>query len=499
MILSKSVVAENVPAKSNPVNAIIAVPVKQELFLGSRYFFMNTNNADQVGTYFFANGLNVNLSYAYYNLFDKLPNRYKDSVTKFQKLNFTVAYSQVANLNSSDLSLSNRYEIGLFDIQNPASRNFGNLNMCYLNYENRRNNIEIKVGRMVPMNPFINAQDGRLRPTSIQGAQVVLYRSTKNKLFYYNVDLSFATDILARSSNQWMSINESIGLYPQGVSVTGKPAQYQKIHANFGKILYFPSAKAIYQFPQKDKDAHTISGQYHILFMDKLMYTNMFNLDGVYTVTKKMKIGTSAMWIQQQFLVDSSGILQEKRYAETNEKSNVYSGKLWFDYKLVNSKHTLNIAMTNISGDGRYLMPREWGKDPFYTFMPRERNEGFGNVHAYTVNYIAKRNLKNMPKYLPLKSFSLDLGYGKYNLPDVKDFRLNKYGMPSYQQINAVLNLDFQIKSATKFLKQHEFNLRFWYIQKINSGDTYNLVKYVANKVDMTQVNIVLNYLIAIF
>ena len=30
-------------------------------------------------------------------------------------------------------------------------------------------------------------------------------------------------------------------------------------------------------------------------------------------------------------------------------------------------------------------MPREWGKEPFYTFLPRERNEGLGNIHAFTV------------------------------------------------------------------------------------------------------------------
>lgn len=27
-------------------------------------------------------------------------------------------------------------------------------------------------------------------------------------------------------------------------------------------------------------------------------------------------------------------------------------------------------------------MPREWGREPFFTFLPRERNEGFGDVHA---------------------------------------------------------------------------------------------------------------------
>jgi hypothetical protein len=31
-------------------------------------------------------------------------------------------------------------------------------------------------------------------------------------------------------------------------------------------------------------------------------------------------------------------------------------------------------------------MPREWGRDPFY-FMPRERNEGYGDVNAIMTKY----------------------------------------------------------------------------------------------------------------
>ena len=31
-----------------------------------------------------------------------------------------------------------------------------------------------------------------------------------------------------------------------------------------------------------------------------------------------------------------------------------------------------------------FLMPREWGREPFYTFLPRERNEGLGGVNAWT-------------------------------------------------------------------------------------------------------------------
>ena len=87
-----------------------------------------------------------------------------------------------------------------------------------------------------------------------------------------------------------------------------------------------------------------------------------------------------------------------------------------------------SLNYNRITSNSRYLMPREWGKDPFFTFMPRERNEGFGNVDAVVtkLNYnIPKTNLKT------------SLSFGYFHLPDVKNYKLNKYGMPSYTQLNA--------------------------------------------------------------
>lgn len=38
-----------------------------------------------------------------------------------------------------------------------------------------------------------------------------------------------------------------------------------------------------------------------------------------------------------------------------------------------------------IAGLSRFLMPREWGREPFFTFLSRERNEGMGDVHAFVL------------------------------------------------------------------------------------------------------------------
>ena len=64
--------------------------------------------------------------------------------------------------------------------------------------------------------------------------------------------------------------------------------------------------------------------------------------------------------------------------------------------------------------------------------MPREREEGFGGLDAAVLllGYTA-------PAVPGLKA---EAGYGRYYLPDVRDTRLNKYGIPAYQQLNASLS-----------------------------------------------------------
>jgi hypothetical protein len=123
-------------------------------------------------------------------------------------------------------------------------------------------------------------------------------------------------------------------------------------------------------------------------------------------------------------------------------------------------------------------MPREWGKEPFYTFLPRERNEGLGNVHTF----MAKTSL---PAFKG--KFKTGLGYGYYQLPDVKEYRLNKYGLPSYHQINYDGSYTFD-----KFLRGLELKVIVAY--KLKEGETYNNLKYIYNKVNMFNFNFILDF-----
>jgi hypothetical protein len=123
-------------------------------------------------------------------------------------------------------------------------------------------------------------------------------------------------------------------------------------------------------------------------------------------------------------------------------------------------------------------MPREWGRDAFYTFLPRERNEGLGDVNAYVIklNYVKpKGNLKT----------SLGLGY--YDLPMVSLYRLNKYGMPSYTQLNADVRYEF------KGILQG-FEAQLLYVYKWNSSNENLSDKNIFNKVNMSNTNLIVNF-----
>jgi hypothetical protein len=123
-------------------------------------------------------------------------------------------------------------------------------------------------------------------------------------------------------------------------------------------------------------------------------------------------------------------------------------------------------------------MPREWGRDPFFTFMARERNEGYGDVHA--MNLVAN-------KLMPKQGLKIEVAYGHYYLPDIQQVALNKYAMPSYFQGNLDIRYTF-----SGFLQGLES--QFLYVYKGNLGNTYQNNRNVINKVNMSLYNLVLNY-----
>lgn len=366
--------------------------------------------------------------------------------------------SEINKVDSLTLQ-PNRYEVGLFDITNHNNKNdLDRLEELFIKYAYSKSSVT--VGKININTPFLNPQDGRMRPTIEQGIWLSVLESKK-----IGFNGGWIWKISPRSTVEWFSMANSMGVYASGVGVDGKKSNY------FGNVESAGMAIAnVYFNPSEKIKINLWNG-----FLDNVMNTAMIEINTNQSLQEnKLKFYQGVQYLRQDAVNHGGNENQSKTYMNENAQSNVISAQLGIKTKKVNT----SINYTHITGDGRYLMPKEWGREVFYTFLPRERNEGFGNLHAF----MTKTTLT-----LFKTKFKTSLGYGYYNLPDVKNYRLNKYGIPSYHQINYDASYSFD-----KFFKGLE--LKLLVACKIRQGETYNNLKYVYNKVNMVNFNIILDF-----
>ncbi|MCU0359237.1 MAG: OprD family porin [Bacteroidia bacterium] len=353
---------------------------------------------------------------------------------------------------------SNRYELGLFDIENPSNKNdLDRLEELYIKYSLSKS--AITVGKININTPFMNPQDGRMRPTLEEGVWININESKK-----FGLNGGWIWEVSPRSTIRWFTVANSIGVNPMGFNVDGSKANYA------GNL--YSSGLAIANLYFRPNDALKINIWNG--FLDNIMNTAILEVNTNQKLKNNANLYQGIMYLRQDAINHGGNADQSKTYINKGAQANVLSAQIG----LKNNRHNTSINYTHITGDGRYLMPREWGKEPFYTFLPRERNEGLGGVHAI----MAKTNLNFFNS-----SFSSGLGYGYYHLPDVKNYRLNKYGIPSYHQIN--------LDAAYRF--SHFFKgmtLRLLLVYKIKQGESYNDLRYIYNKVNMLNFNLIVDF-----
>ncbi|GIV44335.1 MAG: hypothetical protein KatS3mg035_1458 [Bacteroidia bacterium] len=381
-----------------------------------------------------------------------------------KNISFSTGFSAVSNLWQQNLlardpqtNQPSRYEIGLYDVTNPNNYKAIFL-LSDLSIHYAYKNWKATLGKQLIRTPFINPQDGRMVPTLVEG----LYVQKQEKKG--NVEIGFLYKIAPRGVSKWYSVAQSIGIYPQGVQPNGTPSQYagNTFSQGIGLLGY---QKNIHSFMKM---------KLHNLYVDNIMNTAFFQMDFFqYDSSRQSQWSFSVQTIRQDALGNGGNIEAHKRYFTKNGKSMTFGGRLAWE----NAQWNFSLNYNRITAIGRFLIPREWGIEPFFTFLPRERSDGFGNAHAYA--------LKTAYSYK--KSLKLALQSAYVQLPDVKNFALNKYGMPSYWQNN--LEIRFY---PNGFFKNLELLALFVY--KYNIGETYNQNKYLFNKTNMFQWNLITNY-----
>jgi hypothetical protein len=85
---------------------------------------------------------------------------------------------------------------------------------------------------------------------------------------------------------------------------------------------------------------------------------------------------------------------------------------------------------------------------------------------------------------MPLK---VDVGIGRYKLPNIYNFELNKYGFPAYYQAN--LDVRYSMEDFFEGLE-----IQFLIVLKQAIEQQGYLPKFEINKVNLTHYNLILNY-----
>ena len=369
------------------------------------------------------------------------------------------------NLASSDLSKKdaatgavNRYEIGLFDVEDPANKNdLDRMDEFWLRY--RWQKTRLTVGKQTLQTPFINAQDGRMRPTT-EAACWLESGPWRNA----RLEGGWIWKISPRSTVRWYDIGTSIGLYPRGLNPDGTASGYAENLQSKGI--------AILGITQKINNKTRV--QVWDQFVENIFNTAFIQLDFKQALGNGHTFLAGAQALHQNAVSDGGNPDASKSYFQKNGKSSAISTQIGWQ----KGGWQVLGAYTHITDEGRFLSPREWGREPFYTFMSRERVEGSGRLDALTL----RTNWTS-----PAKRWNLGLAGGYFSLPDVREVSLNKYAFPSFYQLNADLRYSF--RGQLEGLR-----VQALYVYKGKVGDTYGNDKLVINRVDLSHFNLILNY-----
>ncbi|WP_158857028.1 OprD family outer membrane porin [Lunatibacter salilacus] len=412
-----------------------------------RSFFMGTHNKGMLTDYH-TNALGAGIGY------------YSPSFKGFQFgfSGFFVFQLYAHNLNKVDPSTGNinRYEVLLYDMNNVENtKDLDRLEDLYLSYQ--LNKFKAVFGRQKINTPLLNEQDNRMRPNIFNGLTLGYETdSWKWMAAWYN-------HVTMRGTVNWYSVENSFGVYPFGRNVYGTSSGYKGNISSKGIGVL----GAIFQKNDSPKIQVWNYLAENVFLINFIQADTQMDLGG-------MDLLLGAQGFHQAAINHGGNSDPELTFMMRGEKSAGFGAKVGLKHR----GNTFSINYLGISDQGRFLFPREWGRENFFASLSRERFEGNGGVTALTAKYEF-----SLAKYPNLNGL---LGASSVNNPDIDLFSLNKYGVPSYYHFAGAL--DYSFHGYLDGMK-----LKFLLINKTGKNNEVP-DKYRINRVDLWNLNIVVDY-----
>lgn len=361
----------------------------------------------------------------------------------------------ISNVETLDPSTGkpSRYVAGNFNVQNLSQRFIAYPGELYVQY--KIGNHQVKIGRQGFFSPLLNGQDGRMIPTLFEGA---FYKYEEKDKF--RLQLGAINRIAPRSYNGFENIGQTIGIYPAGRDRNGQESRYvENTSSDYIALL------------NTDYQWNKFKIELWDYYVDNIF--NILYLKPTYNF-KNSGLSLAFEWLLQNRVGDGGNADPNLRYFQS-EKAQVLGFQI--SHTLANGK--ISLGYDRITGEGRFLFPREWGRDFLFVFQKREKSEGFGDNHAIVLYYHQNIEVSNQQ----LKTiFSIGHQWG----PSVTDPTLNKYAIANYVHTN----LELIYKNAKWKGLQPELLLTY----KHGTGDFPENPVFILNKVNMFLINAIMNY-----
>lgn len=342
-----------------------------------------------------------------------------------------------------------KWERELFDVNDPENyRDLDRLESLFVKYH--WENSYVNFGKIaIAETPLLNRSDGRMKPFAFQG--LWLHQQQKESSWVY--DAAWLYRVSPRSMVEWYSFTEAIGLTDNGFQPNGSRADYR--HTPTKGIGVAHLGKNIGQ------------GQFHLwnMYLDGFINTTWLQWN---FIGRHWELG--GLYSYQFPHAHQGAVIYEKRYVQPDENGQVLG--FMAIYKTDNSQ--FKIGYTHAFTTGRFLFPRELGRDQFYTSIPRSRLDGLGGVSV--VNAALQERFNHLQCTLEA---STTMG------TTIGDYSLNKYNADDYYQVNARLHYEFD-----RFFKG--VHVELLYVWKENKQVHYNDMVY--QKSDYNQFNLITNF-----
>lgn len=420
---------------------------KGELSFHSKTSLMSTLNEER-GNDFFTAGTTAGVSYT-------TPSIHGFQIKAGGYLSFRLAEYNLVDSETGKWT-KNRYEKALYDINNPNNKyNLGVLDEVYLSYSHKK--LSFKLGRQTYETPLLNKNYNRLRPNIFQGL------SAK----YQGESLTFSgawfiSEAIRGTMNTYTVAN-SYGVYGQGINPNGLRNNY------YGNISSLGTGVFGVQYTTKNWKTQVWN------YLGENVFNTTFVQSDYTLKSNKTEYLFGVQGFYQTALNQGGNADPALSYMVKGEQTYAIGGK--FGVKFI-QQHELSFNYLGIADKGRFLFPKEWGREQFYASQTTELFEGYGGVNAYVLRY----NFTSLNK-----RHSSIVSAGIIDQPSIDNFRLNKYALDNYYHFLVEHKYHFG-----NYLKGLSLRFIATYKKEMFEGTMTPTQKI--NKADMFSFNLLIDY-----